>query len=271
MSSQNLAALGAASVLVYLSHQYDIGYFHRSLLSLLRYQWKKLQHSDADPQVMAHRFLQWFSTPDVVTSRDLDLNWHMNNARYSRKGDFARGKLMFATGILEAAEQLGSWFVVSSISQKFRRELHHRKEFEIWVRFVGWDERHFYVEHIFCYPAVTDGGFNASQTSSYDDIMIEDIKMDRSKQTAYRVVQQRTLEFQGKEFEVASILNTRLTTVRTIDGRVVTPGEVLKKMGLDLVLPATTILPDDVKMWNESIELGSDRLTKGTNKIRSRL
>jgi acyl-CoA thioesterase FadM len=115
------------------------------------------QEQEQQQQYIAHRLLQWFVTESVVSSRDLDFNWHMSNARYSRHADFARFQVFLQTGFRMALRAVDRHcgLVVSALSQKFRRELRWGQQYQIWVRIVGWDQRHFYLEHIFCTRTTT--------------------------------------------------------------------------------------------------------------------
>ena len=75
---------------------------------------------------MAYRFLEWYTSPtQKVTSRDVDFNLHMNNARYSRHADLARYRALVDMTFIDSLRRIDPSIVlvVSAITQKFRREM----------------------------------------------------------------------------------------------------------------------------------------------------
>jgi acyl-CoA thioesterase FadM len=262
-------------------------------------------------QYIAHRLLQWFVTESVVSSRDLDFNWHMSNARYSRHADFARFQVFLQTGFRMALRAVDrqSGLVVSALSQKFRRELRWGQQYQIWVRIVGWDQRHFYLEHIFCTrttTATTPTAIATSTTASSlptttnsrkndktvaqprnhafsrlgldraTDRIRQHVILDGTVQAVENVMNRQLQLFQEQEHVVASILTTRLTMTRTkVGNRSITPAQILHQLGVSHILPDIIVPPPDIVEWNTSVETSSNRITKPsmitTTRLQSKL
>lgn len=91
---------------------------------------------------------------DRVTTRhrvrfgDLDLNWHVNNARYLSYLDSARLEHSIRTGVFGVFRRKQN-FLVANIAISYYRSLLPRQHFEIDTRIVGWDDRYYYIEHAF--------------------------------------------------------------------------------------------------------------------------
>jgi acyl-CoA thioesterase FadM len=84
-----------------------------------------------------------------VTTRDLDLMLHCNNARYPREADFARHGLFKQCGIFDVAWRAKMPLVTGAQTIRYRRELPFRKPFEIRTSIVGWDEKALFVQQLF--------------------------------------------------------------------------------------------------------------------------
>lgn len=230
----------------------------------------------------AHRFLQWFVTTNHVSTRDLDFNIHMSNSRYSRHADHARNKLLMATGFVQAIEGFGCGLVISALSQKFRREMGYRQKYHVWVRMTGWDERHFYVEHVFVMEkesqqAASGGGSATEKRLEGNERIRQQVTIDGTPEAVQQVVDLQTRNFHRAtrnsttatpqsttaQFIVASILTTRMTTTRTkSSGSIITPSQILHRMGLSDALPSVALPPIDIQEWTQTVEQNSDRFTK---------
>lgn len=84
---------------------------------------------------------------------DIDLLFHMNNGRYLSLFDLGRYDLLMRTGLMGAMREQGWYAVVSSETVTFRKSLKLWQRFDVESRFIGHDEKAFYLEH----RAVVDG------------------------------------------------------------------------------------------------------------------
>ena len=87
-----------------------------------------------------------------VWANDIDLNLHMNNARYLSVMDYARTRLLARTGLLEHILRSRWQPLVGAVWMTYRRSLRLFSAFEITSRLVCWDERWFYLEQTFTGP-----------------------------------------------------------------------------------------------------------------------
>ncbi len=78
---------------------------------------------------------------------DLDINIHMNNARYLAVMDLGRLDLFLRTGMMRAFIRRRWQPLMGAASVRFRRALRPFEAFTLHSRFVGWDDRRAYVEH----------------------------------------------------------------------------------------------------------------------------
>jgi acyl-CoA thioesterase FadM len=84
-----------------------------------------------------------------VLPNDIDINLHMNNARYLNVMDYARTHLLARTHILEHILHSRWTPMVGAVWMTYRRSLPLFARFTIASRLVCWDERWFYMEQIF--------------------------------------------------------------------------------------------------------------------------
>jgi acyl-CoA thioesterase FadM len=83
---------------------------------------------------------------------DLDINWHMNNARYLREADFGRFCLFIETGLWDVLKHRRETttkdanILVSALQVQYRQSLRLADRFEVRSRINGWDENAFYSE-----------------------------------------------------------------------------------------------------------------------------
>jgi acyl-CoA thioesterase FadM len=84
-----------------------------------------------------------------VWPHDIDINLHMNNARYLSVMDYARTHLLARTGLLTHVVRSRWRPVVGAVWITYRRSLPLLSTFSITSRLICWDERWFYIEQIF--------------------------------------------------------------------------------------------------------------------------
>ena len=94
------------------------------------------------------------SVPFVVLPNDVDLNMHMNNARYLSLMDLGRVDLIVRTG-------LGRFFVhdkwqaiLGAANIRFRRALKPFQSYELVTQIVAVDEKWAYIEQRFHYESI---------------------------------------------------------------------------------------------------------------------
>ncbi|WP_298428562.1 thioesterase family protein [Rhodoblastus sp.] len=104
-----------------------------------------------------------------VWPSDLDINLHMNNARYLAAMDIGRIDLLMRTGLGKAAWRGKLKPVLASTLVRYRRSLAPFQSYGLRSRLVGWDEKWLFIEHvverdgeIFCH-AVVKGMFLGPQ------------------------------------------------------------------------------------------------------------
>jgi acyl-CoA thioesterase FadM len=81
-----------------------------------------------------------------VLPTDLDINLHMNNARYLSFMDLGRTDLLLRAGMLGVVRRERWKPVVGSIDIKFRRPLMPFQRFDMHTRLLCWDEKWLYLE-----------------------------------------------------------------------------------------------------------------------------
>jgi acyl-CoA thioesterase FadM len=84
-----------------------------------------------------------------VWPQDIDLNLHMNNARYLSVMDYARMHLLARTRILEHIVRSRWQPLVGAVWMTYRRSLPLFSAFTVASRLVCWDARWFYMEQTF--------------------------------------------------------------------------------------------------------------------------
>jgi acyl-CoA thioesterase FadM len=84
-----------------------------------------------------------------VLPNDIDLNLHMNNARYLNIMDYARTHLLARTRLLEHIIRSRWQPLVGAIWMTYRRPLPLFTAFDLTSRMVCWDDRWFYMEQTF--------------------------------------------------------------------------------------------------------------------------
>jgi acyl-CoA thioesterase FadM len=80
---------------------------------------------------------------------DIDLNLHLNNARYLSYMDYGRVHLLARTRLLEHILRARWTPLVGAVWMTYRRPLELFARFTLTSRLVCWDERWFYMEQTF--------------------------------------------------------------------------------------------------------------------------
>ena len=89
------------------------------------------------------------STPFIVVPTDLDLNMHMNNARYFAWMDLARLDLLQRTSLLKVFRSK-KWFpVVADETLSFGKSLDLFDKVNVITKIRGWDEKFIFLEQRF--------------------------------------------------------------------------------------------------------------------------
>ncbi len=79
----------------------------------------------------------------------IDLNLHLNNARYLSLMDYGRVHLLARAGLLEHVLRMRWQLVVGAVWITYRRSLPVFSVFRLTSRLVCWDQRWFYIEQTF--------------------------------------------------------------------------------------------------------------------------
>lgn len=80
---------------------------------------------------------------------DIDFNMHINNAKYLNYMERARWDLFVQQDKWDAVIKAKLNFIVASVEIGYIREINLFKKFEIESRYLGWDEKYFYLEQRF--------------------------------------------------------------------------------------------------------------------------
>lgn len=80
---------------------------------------------------------------------DLDLNLHVNNARYLALMDLGRVQLLGQAGVLALLFRRRWAVVAQAVEIRYIRELKPFQSFELESRLLGWDDKYWYVEQQF--------------------------------------------------------------------------------------------------------------------------
>jgi acyl-CoA thioesterase FadM len=86
--------------------------------------------------------------PQRVWPDELDINIHMNNAKYLAVMDLGRTDWIVRTGAWRLMQNERMAPVVGGSMVRFRRSLRPFQKFELRTRLLGWDERWLYVEQV---------------------------------------------------------------------------------------------------------------------------
>ncbi|OIQ96596.1 hypothetical protein GALL_214220 [mine drainage metagenome] len=83
-----------------------------------------------------------------VWPHDLDINIHMNNARYMALMDLGRLDLIVRCGLWRRVLKDRWQPVIGAALVRFRRPLGPFQRFTLTSRVLGWDEKWLYIEHV---------------------------------------------------------------------------------------------------------------------------
>eukprot|EP00003_Mantamonas_plastica_P029376 TRINITY_DN693_c0_g1_i1.p1 TRINITY_DN693_c0_g1~~TRINITY_DN693_c0_g1_i1.p1 ORF type:complete len:175 (-),score=59.86 TRINITY_DN693_c0_g1_i1:412-936(-) len=85
----------------------------------------------------------------IVYPWDLDLNIHMNNARYLENSDHARVGFFVQTGFFKQLWKLNGTTLIASSTTRYRRELKPFQMYSIFTKIIGWNETSVFVRQQF--------------------------------------------------------------------------------------------------------------------------
>ncbi len=88
---------------------------------------------------------QWFR----VWPHDLDAFGHMNNGRYLQVMDVARLRWLLRTGTIDVIRRNNWKVALGGNLTRFRRPLSLFAKYRVDSRLLCWDDRWFYLEHVF--------------------------------------------------------------------------------------------------------------------------
>ncbi len=84
-----------------------------------------------------------------VMPNDLDINFHMNNGRYLTICDLNRIDLFIRSGLMKTMIKRGWIPVVAEHTMTYKKPLNIFERFEVSLQVTSWDEKYFYMAHIF--------------------------------------------------------------------------------------------------------------------------
>ena len=128
-------------------------FLHRAfnlITDFIPYAIYKVLGGSSDPQL----FFDEHVVETVVGLADLDMYFHMNNARYQHQLDWARGRFFSDTGLNQYFARTGAYLIANSVACRYRRSLELFQRYKIKIRVVFWDVDSVYMEHRF----VADSG-----------------------------------------------------------------------------------------------------------------
>lgn len=78
---------------------------------------------------------------------DVDILMHINNGQYFSLFDLGRYDMMVRSGLWAGAKQRGWHPVVQAEQITFRKSVNFWTKFQVYTKFIGVDDRCFYIEH----------------------------------------------------------------------------------------------------------------------------
>lgn len=105
-----------------------------------------LRRKDAPP---THGLFDEVTQEFRVGLTDIDLNLHLNNAKYLKYMDLARLEHLLCTGILGKYLRARTNAVIANTEISYIRELRTWQKFTVSARLAGWDEKYIYIEQRF--------------------------------------------------------------------------------------------------------------------------
>ena len=107
------------------------------------WMWKN-KHNKA-PDLMTEPLWQSFR----VLPTDVDINMHLNNARYLRFMEMGRWSLLARNKILKKAFKKKYAGIVAGINMRYRRSIKPFEHFQLVTQIYDWDEKWFYLRQFF--------------------------------------------------------------------------------------------------------------------------
>lgn len=111
--------------------------------------WELISAARRRKQPPTHGLLDPVSMEFRVGLFDLDLNLHLNNAKYLKFMDRCRLEHSVCTGLLDHMIRARCHAVVANMEISFVREIRPYQHFEVHTRILGWDEKYIYYDQRF--------------------------------------------------------------------------------------------------------------------------
>jgi len=131
---------------------FDVAYYLRGVYTAVAWTFiSRLTDSvkSRNAQVLQSNLLSPSLTCGICWFTDLDLMFHMNNARYLRECDFARYKFLISCGLGPALRRTGYTMVLGASTIRYRRSIGLFDRFTVATRVLAWDDKSLYIEHKF--------------------------------------------------------------------------------------------------------------------------
>jgi len=131
---------------------FDVAYYVRGMFTALSWTlYSKMNSCESSKtgQGLRANLLAPSVTWGLCWFTDLDLMFHMNNARYLRECDFARYKFLISNALGPALRKTGYTMVLGASTIRYRRSIGLFDRFSISTRVLAWDEKSLYIEHKF--------------------------------------------------------------------------------------------------------------------------
>jgi len=96
-----------------------------------------------------HALCEAVSIDCRVGLTDIDLNLHLNNAKYLKYMDLARVENMLANGLMWKCMRAGIRPIITNTEISYIRELRTWQRFSVSAQILGYDDKYFYSEQRF--------------------------------------------------------------------------------------------------------------------------
>lgn len=130
---------------------FDVAYYLRGVATAITWTvYSRLASSTAiNAHILRANLVSPCRTWGLCWFSDLDLMFHMNNARYLRECDFARYKFLISCGLGPALRRTGYTMVLGASTIRYRRSIGLFDRFTIATKVLSWDDKSLYIEHTF--------------------------------------------------------------------------------------------------------------------------
>lgn len=108
--------------------------------------WRVLAHRNAPPAIGLYEAV---SIDRRVGLTDIDLNLHLNNAKYLKYMDLARLENMLANGMMWKFIRSNTRPIITNTEIAYIRELRTWQPFSVSARILGYDDKYIYSEQRF--------------------------------------------------------------------------------------------------------------------------